>query len=234
MSLFLKLFLLASLIWLSGCATSTTGADLPRGARLIEVGRNDGFRPNETLITRQSTLNPNQILLERIGTDPKTSRKYSYGGSSLSASVEITGVTLYATPQTPISTSFIATCNSDILTDAKSCEVNIGLYALLIKTTPSGQIFNACVGGHDFPGRTARVRVDGNQPLTTSTNGCMGAEKARLLASQLRSGNILIVQPVKWPYDAHQSSTFKLEGGYQLIDELFKFALTSRSPAMFR
>lgn len=76
-----------------------------------------------------------------------------------------------------------------------------------------------CVAGHDFPGKTAMIRVDKNDPIETNKNGCLHLSSS--LDDQLRKGNTLIIRGYHWPFDGAETREVSL-GGYIKTTEFLR------------
>jgi len=90
----------------------------------------------------------------------------------------------------------------------------LGLYIDLSKSSNEF----ACVFGHDFPGRTAMIRVGGNAPVKTNKGGCVALSKD--LDKQLRSGQMVKVRGREWPNDWDRTFDVNLDGYTVLTDYL--------------
>lgn len=76
-----------------------------------------------------------------------------------------------------------------------------------------------CVAGHDYPGKTAMIRVDKNDPIETNKNGCLHLNSS--LDDQLRNGYTLVIRGYHWPYDRAETREISL-GGYIQMREFLR------------
>ncbi len=93
---------------------------------------------------------------------------------------------------------------------------NSNIYLWLVLSSKARE--RVCVGGHDFPGKKAKIRVDSLPALTTNTEGCVPLTNQ--LYSQMSSGTTLTVRGYHWPYDAPETREIKLGGFKESVDFL--------------
>lgn len=72
-----------------------------------------------------------------------------------------------------------------------------------------------CVYGHDFPARTAMLRVGKNPPIRTNENGCV--DMSEELEAQLTSNKLLKVRGVEWPEDRETTTDVNIDGYGTLV-----------------
>ena len=91
---------------------------------------------------------------------------------------------------------WVPSCETDAMTDRKSCKLRASELALLLRLTNTGHLSAVCVLEHDFPGERAAVRVDAKPPLDVGETGCVAiADETYFL-----TGAISVARRVKWPY----------------------------------
>lgn len=100
-------------------------------------------------------------------------------------------------------------CTKDAMTDARNCTIVNRDSRLFVYFSGDGEPKTVCVVGHDFPRRTAAIRVDSNPPVTTNREGCLPA--ARVMPALL-SGERVTTRRVEWPYDHSKDSFGQLLG----------------------
>ncbi|MFI9653420.1 hypothetical protein ABGV17_01630 [Guyparkeria sp. GHLCS8-2] len=76
-----------------------------------------------------------------------------------------------------------------------------------------------CIAGHDFPGKNGMIRIDKNDPITTSENGCVPL--SRNLDAQLKKGEQITLRGYHWPYEGGETKKISL-GGYVVVSEFLR------------
>ena len=76
-----------------------------------------------------------------------------------------------------------------------------------------------CVGGHDYPGETAMIRIDSNDPIETNENGCLLLDNE--LNQQLIGGSVITIRGATWPYRAPDTQKINL-GGYLAMSDFLR------------
>lgn len=99
-------------------------------------------------------------------------------------------------------------CRVDAMDDRRHCYLS-SMDGLFISFGATDRPTQVCVSGHDFPGRTAMIRIDRNPPITTSERGCVAAET---IMPQLLAGAEVTTRRVRWPRDFNVDTTTTLEG----------------------
>lgn len=94
------------------------------------------------------------------------------------------------------------------MNDKRKCTATSYKANLMIFYGFSATPQSVCILGHDFPGRTGAIRVDGGAPVPTNTDGCAPAS----LAAQLASGSSVTTRRVEWPYDYSRDETASIQG----------------------
>lgn len=107
----------------------------------------------------------------------------------------------------------VTTYRMALLPESKS-SAGLGLY--LSFSNPAAEY--ACVLGHDFPGRTAWVRVGKNPPVKTNNQGCFHLSKA--LDEQLSNASLVKIRGRKWPNDSDLTFDVNLDGYVHLAKHL--------------
>lgn len=100
-------------------------------------------------------------------------------------------------------------CTVDAMSDRRECSIQSETGGIFIDFGTSPQPRTICIIGHDFPGRTGMIRVDGNQAVATNGKGCAPASS---LLSQLASGQMVTTRRVEWPYDTARDHSHTLQG----------------------
>ena len=77
--------------------------------------------------------------------------------------------------------------------------------------------YKLCVAYHDFPGRSARIRIDGGSPISLGGNGCTTSQG---LIRRFMTANSVFVEGVSWPYDATITREVDMRGMPEAIDIL--------------
>jgi hypothetical protein len=77
-----------------------------------------------------------------------------------------------------------------------------------------------CVYGHDFPGKTAKIRVGKFPPITTNENGCI--EISQEVNAKLESENEVVLRGYHWPYEGGEDVTISLSGYKEVISIIEK------------
>lgn len=106
-------------------------------------------------------------------------------------------------------------CRVDAMTDRRNCSIDSGSDGLFIHYGTAAQPRSVCILGHDFPGRTGMIRVEGNSPIATDTDGCVGASA---ILSQIMTGTTVVTRRVEWPYDYSVDATTTLRGFTKAMD----------------
>lgn len=117
-------------------------------------------------------------------------------------------------------------CKRDAMTDRKHCNLSgtqengpASLGGVTFYGSSSSHLFQMCVDGNDFPGRSAMIRFDSGPAMTTNQNGCISSPS--LLQRALRA-RIIHTRYVHWPYEAAEDATVRTTGLAQAL-ELMKF-----------
>lgn len=100
-------------------------------------------------------------------------------------------------------------CPVDAMTDRRACVVYNLEASIHVSYKRGSTPRTVCVISHDFPGRTAQIRIDANSPVTTNREGCV---ESPALIAQLKSGSKVTTRYYSWPYDYPKDSTGTLAG----------------------
>ncbi len=200
----------------------------------VSSGLQGGFREGESLVVLRANSDAIPPTPARVGRDSNTNRAYRYFGNRHGGEIDTpTGQTAVSNPQY---VGWIVGCHVDQMTDQKKCHINprsdLSGAIMINRVSAAGKTLLWCVIKHDFPGRSARVRVDSHTVITTDYEGCVSGGTARLLTNQIRQGSTLLLEYVEWPYDYGRQSEYKLGGTRILAEELFRFS-RDRSPTLF-
>lgn len=86
--------------------------------------------------------------------------------------------------------------------------------------------YKLCVAYHDFPGRSARIKIGASAPISLGEDGCTTSSS---LISRFLTAGSAVVEGVNWPYDVSISREVDMRGVPEIVD-LHKFALKQRAP----
>lgn len=92
---------------------------------------------------------------------------------------------------------WVVSCKVDPINDDKNCGTYDVFERVLVGFDTTDRPTKICLPGHDYPGRTAFLRVDGNKAIETGEDGCVGGG---YIAKMLK-GKVLVSRIVVWPYD---------------------------------
>jgi hypothetical protein len=229
-----KLFVIGALATVVGCMSTTEESQF--GATVISEGLQGGFTPNETLEMYQTS----KAVLRR-GRIEQTGDFYNY--STERYDIEINSVEVPWTTENALDAqraNWVAGCSADRMSDRTTCRMNvlpngpIGNDGGLFQTVDrQGNIQSSCVFGHDFPGRSAQIRVDNNRAITTNTEGCIYGAAARRLQQQLLSGSSLQTRRVEWPYNSSRDKEILIAGAYRAAREVYQFSSKADLASLF-
>lgn len=192
------------LLSLAACVAVDPGV-APSTGSTIPVA--DGWQPGETLVSRASATGTPYSYRTGI---TKTGLHYFIYGDG-------TG-TISRTEDTFSSKLWAVNCRIDAMNDRKDCEIFGQSSPLLIDYRLSDRPSLICVQGHDFPGRTALIRVDGSAPIRTGENGCVTA--TRDLVERIRNAHMVSTRKVHWPYDQNMDEQRETVGLGDAMDLL--------------
>ena len=157
----------------------------------------DGWYPGEKLAFSSSTT-------YRAGRTPR-GFAYDYFRDG-SGGVRKSGATF--------SGGWTINCEKDAMNDRRNCRISSTDNRIMILYDFSSAPKFVCIVGHDFPGRTGQIRVDANKPVTTDTDGCVGAA----YVAQLTKGSMVPTRRVERPYDYGQDDSGPLAGLPDAVD----------------
>ncbi|NIJ40383.1 hypothetical protein FHS78_000653 [Parvibaculum indicum] len=106
-------------------------------------------------------------------------------------------------------------CKADAMDDTRKCTLYNYQTRIFIGLNIKGKFSYACVMGHDFPNRKAKIRIDKDKPFTTSADGCTSD---RHVFEQLLKGREVTTRRYEWPYDYHRDQTAEIVGLKEAID----------------
>ena len=75
-----------------------------------------------------------------------------------------------------------------------------------------------CVLGHNFPGKTATIRIDSNAPIYTDKKGCVDLTSD--LDASLRAAQLVLVRGSEWPKGLSAVGTVDMDGYDEVTDLL--------------
>lgn len=100
-------------------------------------------------------------------------------------------------------------CRVDQMTDKRNCAIVGDAGGLSLFFGDREDPVMMCIFGHNYPGKTALIRLDMNPPITTDENGCVldaGAIKTLLTAKVFKS------RWSRFPFDASVDTATQLVG----------------------
>ncbi|MGO8003132.1 hypothetical protein [Rhizobium ruizarguesonis] len=92
---------------------------------------------------------------------------------------------------------WVVGCKIDPINDNKNCETHDAFERVMVVFGTTERPTEICLPGHNFPGRTAFLRVDKNKAIETGEDGCVGGG----FIAQMLKGKQLVSRIVVWPYD---------------------------------
>lgn len=95
-------------------------------------------------------------------------------------------------------------CTADAMDDTRKCTLDNYHTRIFIELNTNGKFSHVCVMGHNFPNRTAKIRIDKNKPFETHTDGCTSDQR---VFEQLLKGREVTTRRYEWPYDYHRDQT---------------------------
>lgn len=158
----------------------------------------DGWQPNE-LVYPPEYGEPYRAGTTRQGLD----YRFFQGGSG---SIGVIGA--------DILDRWSFDCTRDAMTDKRNCYVTNHNAAVFIGYGSSANPQVVCVLGHDFPGRTAMIRVDARPAHKTNEEGCVFGD----IIAEIANGSVVRTRAVKWPYDTNVDKSGTLVGSAAAID----------------
>lgn len=109
-------------------------------------------------------------------------------------------------------------CKKDPMDDTKSCYIQ--RKDLWVWVYPSGRL-KIFIGGDQYPGTSASVRIDSSPAIRSSTNseGVFTAAQSRQILQQLVLGSRVATRYVDWPNKSVVDDSFDLHG----FDEAYQY-----------
>lgn len=193
-------------------------------ANYQESPAGDGFRSNETLRSDDGRLS-------RVG-DLPDGLYYSY---SVNPSSGPYGFITTQAVRDIISSSQIwgYSCVRDRMTDATECTIrgqqqpsglnnrfddSLGVGVAVYFYSRNGDYpHKMCVAEHDFPGRSARARINGGTPFSLGESGCTTSSGT---IQRMLSADSLVVESVKWPWGNNYAVEVDMRGAPEIIELL--------------
>ncbi|MBY5774213.1 hypothetical protein HFN63_29635 [Rhizobium leguminosarum] len=90
---------------------------------------------------------------------------------------------------------WVARCKIDAINDDKNCATFDAYERVLVGFGTTDRPTEICLPGHNFPGRTAYLRVDKHKSVETGEDGCVGGD----YIAQMLKGRRLVSRIVVWP-----------------------------------
>ncbi|HVI26006.1 MAG TPA: hypothetical protein VM576_07440 [Xanthomonadaceae bacterium] len=109
-------------------------------------------------------------------------------------------------------------CKKDPMDDTKSCYIQ--RKDLWVWLYPGGRL-KIFIGGDQYPGTSASVRIDSNQAIRSPSDseGVFTAAQSKQILQQLRSGARVATRYIDWPYRSAVDDSFDLHG----FDEAYQY-----------
>lgn len=104
--------------------------------------------------------------------------------------------------------------DESIITAHKTGRFAVGIFLSLANEEAEA----LAIMGHDYPGRSAMIRVGNNPAIETSEQGLTLLTEE--LDKQLRSGEIVRIRRYKWPRDYPTTHEIDVDGYSKLVDFL--------------
>ena len=89
-------------------------------------------------------------------------------------------------------------CEENPMTDRMSCRLTYNTSVRLIGSSPT-QLSTLCLVDHDFPGRSASIRINGGSVINLGEDGC---KRSSTLVDDFLSADSVSISFVRWPYDS--------------------------------
>jgi hypothetical protein len=193
-------FLWVSAFLITGCAGTHHPSSSVSGGKDAPITHPvaDGWTPSEYVEIKNLGFSSTPILRSRSGVTPSGSkyRYYSDGSGSISK-----GSLSDALNEWSID------CTRDKMSDNRNCRI-VGSQLFVFygdNSTPQ----QVCALRHDFPGRTAAIRIDQSVPIATARNGCIPAAR---VFSRLLNAQRVTVRAYHFPYDYPADAEESLSG----------------------
>ena len=227
--------IIAACYLLLGCGVATQTPQL--SSTKATTGLSGGFGPNETLHVYSSSHSG-----QRRGIVKSTGDRYNYGPIARNIEIipaEASSSGSASSPLVPKRVEVLGGCSKDKVSDQTVCRLNIlpqgtnqkgGLYQTV---DLNGSLLSSCVIGHDYPGKTASIRIDGNPAFTTNDKGCIAGSQAAALERQLRDGKQLITRRIEWPYKDMRDKELIIDGSFSTALELYRWSATANLAQLF-
>lgn len=104
-------------------------------------------------------------------------------------------------------------CKRDAMTDQRKCSIMHYPFGagdpFIIYLSGADRVGGVCVQDHDFPGRTAMIRIDDRPPISAGEDGCVTLSG---LSTALRNGSRWTSRRYSWPYDYPVDTEVSLRG----------------------
>ena len=104
-------------------------------------------------------------------------------------------------------------CKKDAMTDKRNCSVSASEPPLFVSFSEQSPVW-VCIVGHDFPGRTGAIRIDGGTPMSTDKDGCVPGS----VAARLSKSKTVALRYVHWPYSYDRDVAGDLTGLSSALD----------------
>ncbi|NTJ00356.1 hypothetical protein G6L07_08460 [Agrobacterium rhizogenes] len=100
-------------------------------------------------------------------------------------------------------------CSIDKMVDKRKCVLYGAYGAPVLRYDFDKDPNSVCINAHNFPDRTAMVRIDKNEPITTDAKGCISASA---IMPQIKAGKVFLSRWYKWPNDQPIDTETQLMG----------------------
>ena len=155
----------------------------------------DGFTDNER-VTKEGTF---------LGNTPDGA-KYAYTKREVSKGILASLVNINDRKYGRYSYNYLfgtwnADCQANPMSDRLECAV---IYDSSVKLSGASlnQLTTLCLTEHDFPGRSAAIRIDGGKQIDLGEDGCASSQA---LVKKFLSANAVAISYVEWPYDSRKN-----------------------------
>ncbi len=94
-----------------------------------------------------------------------------------------------------------ADCKTNPMSDRLDCTVNYD-HTIRLSGASLNKLTTLCLIDHDFPGRSAAIRIDGGKQIDLGEDGCANSQA---LVKKLLNANSVAISYVEWPYDSRKN-----------------------------
>lgn len=112
-------------------------------------------------------------------------------------------------------------CKTDVMTDEYNCYV----YQKDIYIIRDKNGYRIAIGTDHFPNTKSYIRIDGNQPIESGSDGVFSIDDSQKIISSLSSKSKVITRFTKWPYERPidgEISMSKFDVSKKVLDIIFE------------